>query len=579
MKKRFLKYLLLGWITVSLPVGADTVLPQPGVKTNSSPATAGVSLVSSNQSNSVYPGDTLYIEIPGQIEMSQNYDIDPDGNLHLMIVGKVNARDLDLSALALKLTELYRNYIGKEEKVTVRLVEQKRYVHVTGGIRYPGWYRVSPFMELEDLILMAGGLLPGADTAGIKLKRLMPEKQQELQLKDKITLYPNDTIIIPWPKDYREIVDAGDLLFIRIPEKQPPVRSINVESFRLQEALTQNQIEVDERGSIALPIYGHLYVKNLTPDTIKERITERLPLYLTTSEAVEVSIIEKKQYINIFGHVEKPGRYNIPENGNIQIAIKTAGGAIDGAILSDVIIQREVNNRLDKYKVNLYQYIITGDNRLLTPIHENDTIFVPISSSFGNVKRTLMPWTPPQSRLEKDTKKKVKILGAVTNPGIYEPFEDMDLLDLMVLAGGQRYEADISRIDIVRNNKVTVQFNLNQFLKNEDPAEIPKIYTGDTVYVNFLQNKMFEPGEDRVIYVDGQVETPGQYKLYDQMTVLQAIALAHGFKSWADVEHIAIIRTVAGKQENIFYNYRRGVSGKYPEVNIYLEADDVVIVP
>jgi polysaccharide export outer membrane protein len=108
---------------------------------------------------------------------------------------------------------------------------------------------------------------------------------------------------------------------------------------------------------------------------------------------------------------------------------------------------------------------------------------------------------------------------------------------------------------------------------------MPKIFHGDTVYVRYLEWKTAEPKEDKVLYVTGKVRGPGQFKLWDQMTVLQAIALAGGLTEWADSEHITIVRIVAGKQENIPFNYKKGISGKYPELNIYLHADDTIVVP
>ena len=48
---------------------------------------------------------------------------------------------------------------------------------------------------------------------------------------------------------------------------------------------------------------------------------------------------------------------------------------------------------------------------------------------------------------------------------------------------------------------------------------------------------------------------------------------------WARVEQISIIRLVAGKQENIPFNLKRAIAGKYPEINIYVRPNDVIFVP
>ncbi len=524
-------------------------------------------------------GDVLEMKIPEQEDMSKHYDVDPSGNIYMMGVGKIEAKGLNLGTLTKEVWERIKKFLKKGDKVSIRLIERTRYIQIRGGVRYAGWYRVPQKITLDELVEMSGGLLSGSDYTGIRLKRKSAEGLREIGLKGKIAMEPDDILEVPYPKVYHSRIDAGDLLYVKIPRKQPATRAVGIESLQVADTIKKNQIEVDKNGYLYVPVYGHFYVKNMTTKEITKLVSDKLPRYLRQAKEVEINLIEKKHYVQVSGHVTNPGRYNIPEASNIQNAINRAGGAIDGAIMSDVSIKREWGGRLRSIRVNLYQFTVTGDPRLLTPLHEGDRIFVPISSAFGNVKRTLMPWTPPTERLEKDPKKKVRIFGAVNNPGIYEPFEGITLLDLLVQASGETDDADLSKILIIRNNKVEVRVNLEDFLQNEGLMKIPEIYGGDTVYVNYVELTVFEPKEDELFYVTGKVRSPGQYKLWDNMTILQAISLAGGLTEWADAEHITIVRNEAGKQENIPYNYRKGVSGKYPELNIYLRGRDVIVVP
>ncbi|MFC1885116.1 SLBB domain-containing protein [Thermodesulfobacteriota bacterium] len=573
-------------------VSAPAVLPKPDFGETAEPVTpekADSTILPADLSVTeegpvrVFPGDIVLLDVPGQKDMSQAYDVDPNGYIYLTIAGRLKVWGLDVPALEERITQKLERYIGKGEKVTAKLVDQRRYIEIRGGLRYPGWYRVPHISEVRELTTLAGGLLTQADFSGIRIKRKTRDGFKEFRVRGRISLYPNDILEVPFPESYHVKVDPGDLLFVSVPQRQAPgQRPDTRDSADLRESFARNKITVDRNGYIYVPDHGHVLVKELTPEQIKIKITGLLPKYMATLGKVEVSIIEKAHFVDVGGHVRNPGRYNVPEEANLQAAIDKAGSALDGAIMSDVTIQRVIKGELKSLKVNLYQYNITGDPRLLPPLHENDIVFVPISSSFGNVKRTLMAWQPPTERLEKDTKKKVRIFGAVQNPGIYEPYEGMDLLDLMVLASGEREEADMSKILIIRNNQVEVEFNMDEFLKNkgEGPSlKMPKIYNGDTVYVNFVELKIQEPKEDKVWYITGEVKAPGQYKLWDNMTVLQAISRAGGLTEWADSDRITIVRTVAGKQENIPYHYGKGVAGKYPELNILILGDDVIVVP
>jgi polysaccharide export outer membrane protein len=81
------------------------------------------------------------------------------------------------------------------------------------------------------------------------------------------------------------------------------------------------------------------------------------------------------------------------------------------------------------------------------------------------------------------------------------------------------------------------------------------------------------------IFVLGEVESPGQYPLQQDLTVLQALSLAGGFAEWADKGDIVILRKENGKQTRIKFDYKNVSKGKHLEKNIVLQPGDTIIVP
>lgn len=88
-----------------------------------------------------------------------------------------------------------------------------------------------------------------------------------------------------------------------------------------------------------------------------------------------------------------------------------------------------------------------------------------------------------------------------------------------------------------------------------------------------------------VAYVMGEVNHPGAVPLPDeQLTVLQALALAGGLKDFADAKNIHILRRSAngteksGKksEQTISFNYKDAIRGSAP---VYLYPGDTVVVP
>jgi polysaccharide biosynthesis/export protein len=80
------------------------------------------------------------------------------------------------------------------------------------------------------------------------------------------------------------------------------------------------------------------------------------------------------------------------------------------------------------------------------------------------------------------------------------------------------------------------------------------------------------------VYVMGEVNTPGAHDMREPITVLQALALAGGFKDFANTKKIRIQRRAAnGAVQTINFNYRDAL--ERPDRPMFLQAGDIVIVP
>lgn len=78
----------------------------------------------------------------------------------------------------------------------------------------------------------------------------------------------------------------------------------------------------------------------------------------------------------------------------------------------------------------------------------------------------------------------------------------------------------------------------------------------------------------------GQVARPGSYLLGNASTVLDAIALAGGFRDFAKQKSIYILRqTPGGGESRIPFNYKKVIRGKNAEQNVRLQPHDTIVVP
>jgi len=77
----------------------------------------------------------------------------------------------------------------------------------------------------------------------------------------------------------------------------------------------------------------------------------------------------------------------------------------------------------------------------------------------------------------------------------------------------------------------------------------------------------------------GQVARPGSYVIANSPTVLDAIALAGGFRDFAKQKSIYVLRQGSGGESRIKFNYKDVSQGKNMEQNIKLQPGDTIIVP
>jgi polysaccharide biosynthesis/export protein len=84
----------------------------------------------------------------------------------------------------------------------------------------------------------------------------------------------------------------------------------------------------------------------------------------------------------------------------------------------------------------------------------------------------------------------------------------------------------------------------------------------------------------RKFYIIGQIERPGTYSLSAHMTVLDALATGGGFRDFAKVQQIYLLRLRPdGSRNRLHFDYKAAVNGKASYRDIELQTGDTLVVP
>ena len=153
-----------------------------------------------------------------------------------------------------------------------------------------------------------------------------------------------------------------------------------------------------------------------------------------------------------------------------------------------------------------------------------------------------------------------------------------DLLDINVL-----HEPDVSqKVSVRMDGKITVpligEIQASGMMPDNLQATIAQKlheYIKDaevTVVVEEMKSRQFS--------VMGEVEHPGSFPLTKPTTVLDALAQAGGFRDFAKVSKIHVLRrNPSGTIVSLPFNYKQVSKGKNESQNLELQAGDTIIVP
>ena len=130
----------------------------------------------------------------------------------------------------------------------------------------------------------------------------------------------------------------------------------------------------------------------------------------------------------------------------------------------------------------------------------------------------------------------VTVLGAVSAPGLISLDRQYRLSEIMARVGGKE-GAGVDHVVLTHENGTSQEYKLVDLATGGGDKD-PVVVSGDKVYV--------PPPDNSVVYVTGQVKTPGAYPVTPHMSVRLALARAGGVNENGSEKKVSINR--AGKK-------------------------------
>ena len=439
-------------------------------------------LAAGGDDEKLYPGNLLTFSLIGNDLLSKDFRISPKGFIVLPEIGEINTLNQTLTSLKDMITKKLAVYYKNASSLTVSKKNNEIYVKVMGLVKKPDYYLVSPDSSIQLAIERAGGLSNGAQMNRIQLRR------------------NGQTTLI----DYKKFLDTGD------------------------SSILPQLAAMDELFVPSSTLLGNVKSSDDLAGSTQGGATEKTWLDIKPDRAVR-----------IMGGVNKPGRYEWSDEMNLLDILAQAGGASTRGDTANIrIISNEKGQgKFASIRFDLNRFIESGGDISSIPvIKAGYTIDVPeISEPMGDNKST---WT------KQDQKTTVYVFGEVQKPGRYNFNNKLNFLDILSAAEGPTAKADMRDIHLIDRQGVypqVIHVNLSLYFETGDPELIPKVFSGDAIYLPQKNDQLTEIKSKHVVKILGEVARPGSYRFTSDMTILDLLSAAGGPTSQAWVQRILVV--------------------------------------
>ncbi len=362
-------------------------------------------------------------------------------------------------------------------------------------------------------------------------------------------------------------------------------------------------LTLDRDGKVFIPKVGDVIAWGLTLDQFRDRMKKHLSkVYsdfdLTTSLGKIRSI-----RIYVTGEVRYPGAYTVSSLTSVLNAIFAAGGPNERGSMRNIKVMR---NGTATAEVDLYDLLLAGNNSTDVLLRTGDAIFVPVAGARvavrGEVKRSAIyelkgdqtirdvlalagnptaqaylnrvmleridssgQWEVRDLNLLCDSTgpcddiamtdgdrvtvysiydrrtNMVAIAGQVKHPGVYERNDSTRVADLIKRGQLAPFDVYFERADVFRHypdrRVEVIPINLASAIAGALSDNI-LLQDRDSLHVYSINDVQ----RDKYVYIEGEVEKPGRFPLYDRMTAQDLIFLAGSFRRGANRDRAELAR-------------------------------------
>lgn len=401
-------------------------------------------------------------------------------------------------------------------------------VTVTGMVRRPAIYELNGEKTVEDVLELAGGILPAAALQHVEVQRLDAHEKRTMLSLDLSTDNANTAQLTAF-----KVQDGDEIhIFPIAPYNQDTIylqgHVLRPGRYSFKEGMKLTDIVAGYKDILPEPAAHYAEIIRLNPPDFHPTVVS-FDLASAMKDPSAAPALEPLDTVRIFsrfdfeaaptvtvaGEVRSPGTYKTSGQPSLRDAVFLAGGLTPMAALNSAQLFRfNSDGTSEIFSVNLAEALSgsAADNILLQPrdrllIHRN------------------------KSQIEPNT---VEITGAVAKPGRYPFTSNMHVEDLIQASGGLKRSADTNTADLTRyaaSGGTSEQIEISlAALSNGNATEDVPLRSGDVLAIRQV------PGWTDIgaaVKVSGEVTHPSTYGIQPGERLSAVLERAGGYTKQA----------------------------------------------
>jgi|GEM_PF-833563 len=414
-------------------------------------------------------------------------------------------------------------------KDVIRVPFRKSTVQIKGELNRPMIYELKSGEDLSDLIDYAGGLKSTTDPSIVVINRLAPNsenKQLRTTIKEQLGESVNGKIKVRDLKVFdTDVIQIYALEGNSLDKVTVEGSVYRIGDYAITKDMTVSKL-IEEAGGLREDAFKDKaeLVRTFNNGTRKYfslNLNDTLSMQTKVSSNDSLKIyslldLKLKQYVESEGHLPNAGKFVFAENMTVYDLVMKSGGLEDEFFRKNTYLERADIIRYNEDGVSTrvvpvrLKEILEGNEDANIKLESGDKLLVyDISMTYHS--------------------KTVSIEGAVNNSGEFELQTNMTIKDIIVQAGGFKYSACVSSVEVFRVDPFNVRAKAlskamkveleNGLLSSNNKKVDFLLQDRDIVVVRQYPKFQYH----RKIELLGEVKYPGTYTLIKEKETLREV--------------------------------------------------------